>query len=434
MEVVPTSVLRLIFENYTRGSHNEGPRTPVPLLTVCRRWYAVLTTTPTLWSRVPITFDSIRSMKWLIKWRNWALEPYLARSEGPNLHVPLDIEIRWLLGKNDTYDPLDFPINEAARNQRKQHIIDTRRDRLHDLLRVLAGQPNHAKQGHPHLDNTRIRRWRSLVLDLDGVFPVPSELGTTIQPFDCRVCATCPSLESIVIRNANITFMNIEAPNLEHLTLDHAEVSVFSAFNCVSAMSINAQCNLHAVGLYASRTLKVVDVSRIPNWKLPENVLFPALTTIALDHLASSHTLDSISTIFNVYRPLETLVVKGIEPERLAFILSRAPNLRCLALSIGSHCLTWKSTDREDVYEAIKGARCGRGYSASLRISPYDLVGTHRILKEMKLRGGEVTALELHMAVMIHIAKHRELELERTKVYNRYDLGEAWTAWRTSTT
>jgi hypothetical protein len=95
MEDTPDDILCLIFETYV----HDLQLSPTNLLTVNRRWHALLVGTSTLWTRISIVVDSFDTIPSIIgnskcQPVNMATLPlliYLGRSG----ELPLDVLIRW---------------------------------------------------------------------------------------------------------------------------------------------------------------------------------------------------------------------------------------------------------------------------------------------------------------------------------------------------
>jgi hypothetical protein len=95
MEDAPDDILRLIFETYV----HDLQLSPANLLTVNRRWHALLVGVRSLWTRISIVIDSFSTIPFIIGTQRdryvdmdtLPLPIYLQRSG----ELPLDISIHW---------------------------------------------------------------------------------------------------------------------------------------------------------------------------------------------------------------------------------------------------------------------------------------------------------------------------------------------------
>ncbi|KIM28522.1 hypothetical protein M408DRAFT_136154 [Serendipita vermifera MAFF 305830] len=336
------------------------------------------------------------------------LSSYISHSEGPNIRIPLDIEIRWLPAKDRAADHLSTcmvsPLEVFECRDSRCNLFTTRRDQLCQLLEELGG-PSPLFEVSPTKTPYRICRWRSLLLDLEGLFDSISQREhVSLRPLGFSEFRLLPNLELLSIRNAQVPNFYIDAPKLRHLELDRAINRRHLGSGGLEEMTIYGTEAFDSINLLKYHTLKTLEVWSTMDWTLPVHFPFASLTTIVLDTSGSSKTLDSIGEIFNESRPLENLVILGMSPEGLSYLLLYSPKLRCRYLYVSSHCFVRSSGRQRRHYRT--GVDGWVGISGSgMAVTRGDIQSTKVLLLEMRARGTRVFAVETHMDLIMQMVR-----------------------------
>lgn len=265
MDRIPADILIPIVELYVQ----EHSTMALSLMPVCRHWYHVLTTTPSLCSKVvihvktretiPFILSSVGFGKYLsLNDRNTGISGVQTPIYGVDLDpdVPLDIEIRCQPPTEQQHNTVcDSPI----RHMGNCSVVPCkfglqRREQLNALLAHLAGgSPSNREVGYTGRSKPgRISRWRKLVVELDsslyyaGLFTSPISLNQNGILGDFSYSA--PKLTHLTLNNVPPWYRPHAdfAPNLIHLEFRNGDVSLG---NSARFMNIPKLRSLSLMGL-----------------------------------------------------------------------------------------------------------------------------------------------------------------------------------------
>lgn len=215
----------LIFRFYLA----EPSAMPISLTPVCRQWYNLIHTTPSLWFRIVINVRTGKTIPLILS--SMGFRDYLARTDGQDVDTPLDIEILCHApSRQEHYSMCNTEVlSWTWCFQATCGFVEQRREQLDALFACLAGTQGTKKELKPKkyaqkkkvapASKLRIKRWRSLVLESDGLFEMYD--GSSSESWINNPVHCAPQLLYLNIRGVPAWYEPHEgfAPNLINLTL-----------------------------------------------------------------------------------------------------------------------------------------------------------------------------------------------------------------------
>lgn len=299
MEDAPDDILRLIFGTYIHDLR----RSPANLLTVNRRWHAILVGTGTFWTRISIVIDSFNTIPYLIAiQRNHIshittapLLVYLRRS----LRLPLDISIRWRNSENSSiatgphlsigFSSLGLMRNvcrstqadagspETDKNDYNSQMDDDyiRKMQTKELIRHLSGEkplPGPHSGIHSGVE-CYIERWRSFELVM---IPYTDELAFTSDAVPIRfvkrpsetVMLTC--LTSLAVRGAFLVLTGVNIPSLVDLNIDYAKVIGYPNLRLVEKLRWRGEAGKN-IDWEELKRLRILHIHSLDSFTIPQS-------------------------------------------------------------------------------------------------------------------------------------------------------------------
>lgn len=349
MESTPEDILHLVFEAYV---HELGC-SPVSLLTVSRRWYTILLSTRTIWSRVPIYITSYETIPFILGNRNsfsggdsWApLSAYLSRSYRPGDPVtgPLDIYIKWCRSRREAdaialRGHLLFTVSETER-------LETQ---LSELLLHLAGaedktEVNSLPNG-PIMNGEgfRLCRWGSLKLDMSEFGCECCQIAST--GFDLLIrngCKSLPLLESLLTYNIDLFLNGLRMPRLRTLEMHNCAVASFSDLPSLESLTmINSKLEendqFEIPNWSECTNLRQLQLSESRIWSIPADNPFPNLNVLLFSTSIPPIIMDYLERRFTQERPLEVLALAETSFYGLFYRFRSAPNFHTQILRLSA--------------------------------------------------------------------------------------------------
>lgn len=334
MNELPYDVTLLIFEAYVHGFR----RSPASLLTVCHRWKQFLLASPTLWTRVVISVDSIDYVPRMLESEMYGLEAYLSRSEGVGRDVPLDIEIRWLEPKDIELDHVStcglssLDVDDCPETPCKLILLGRRQ--LHDIFAILFRMDRNNSDFQ-----TRSNRWVTLELDMSHFYT-----GQLSGSLDVVLPSTplLPNLHTMILRDISIGYPPSHLPNLKRL-----ELSGSSSFTNSPPIS-NIQILRTDEPISASRPMgfpwktspvEILEVNRFDDETVDSENPLPALTTLIFECSRNIYiNWGAVGKRFNTTSPLRTVILLRITIFGLDTLLQYVPNLRIQMWKLSCSC------------------------------------------------------------------------------------------------
>lgn len=301
MDQLSEDILILIFRIYL-----EEPSTmPIFLATVDRRWYNLTHATPVLWSRVSISTTSNAHMALIVSSRGF--QQYLSRTDGPDINIPLDIELRCGSHDTDEHETICGPreLKEPDRCLWRSCPFSEQRKELVDAILTLLAGPESSpstsnlqaitpvySSGTSEIPSQppklRIQRWRSFLFEWGG--PTQESLHTQNEYWTKNSFICAPLLTYITLRNVPARYepSDVFAPNLQYLALRDFEMTFGKPFRLINSPNLKV-LSLKSDGLLLwdrlSGTCNVEELSIIESTTevfSPVRIILPRLRKLTI--------------------------------------------------------------------------------------------------------------------------------------------------------
>lgn len=310
IQLLPDELLIVIFEHHLWWDHIRIS----DLLVVSRRWYNIILHSPSIWARIQIKPQFLRTEGF-----DWAayVEVCVSRSMNTPLHVCLDLRYFW---PRDGFfsqiitDTVQGYVDHKTRSETIQklnymplQLPSTRYDKFYDRILVAIGDAVGDKGRH-------MRRWKSLFIR----FPSGSSFLTEKLTW-LKLAGNADAVESLTVVNmAGVGNSLLDFPNAQYLTLTRSE---------------DAHPDIDGFGFLQIDQLSLRHLDYRMNWDSLDHLSkFNRLETLVLHHpdLGRTVSCSKSSSDLCVHLPLlHTLILLGT----LDLILSltfHLPSLNCL--------------------------------------------------------------------------------------------------------
>jgi hypothetical protein len=344
MDKLPYDILLLIFEVYV----HDFRRSPTSLLAVCQKWKQFLLASPTLWTRVVISVDSIQSVPRMLESKMYGLEAYLSRSEGSDRQFPLDIDLNWpeLKNREEEHELACGSYEGPICQEMSCKLVELLRTQLHQLFTVLFGIVNNSRASQ-----SRLNRWTTLKADLSGILhrQWTRSIVALLPPQEEIVTLSLPNLHTAILRNFWTCYPSLDLPVLRRLEL-------WDTSALINSPSISATKYLRFGGLIRSslRTefpwqscrAEVLDLDGFGDDTMNIKYSLPYLTTLILNCSDGAYVnWNDLARRFDAARPLHTIVLLGISIRHVYGVLHWVPWLEIQNWKLTCECYERSPTD-----------------------------------------------------------------------------------------
>ncbi|PVF94166.1 hypothetical protein CPB86DRAFT_876615 [Serendipita vermifera] len=338
MDTLPYEIVLSIFEVYVHGYR----RSPTSLLSVCQRWKAFLLASPTLWTRVVISVDSIHYVPGMLESKTYGLGAYLARSEAPGMDLPLDLELKWLPPKDRAGDHAFTcsvsPLEVFNCPETPCKLVSLRQQQVHDIFTVIFG----IKLPAP---SARLNRWRTLGIDMSGFWDGELPKGyVALLPIQENYppSLALPIIHTIILRDIMTNSPHIDLPGLRRLDIRGTSyLGAASSLSSVKMLRFNEARSYaqHKAFPWDSSQVEILEVAIFESFIVRVKDPLPTLTTLIItcSDLCMINW-PALASRFNAETPLRTIILLQFQFSWLQHCFHYSPNLHIETWKIGCLC------------------------------------------------------------------------------------------------
>ncbi|KAG8860895.1 hypothetical protein FRB96_003630 [Tulasnella sp. 330] len=309
---------------YEQGIETTSPQSIPPLLLVCKRWYFVLISTPSIWSTITTSLPPAKLERWLSRAKSAPLHVHL--------HVPLSSNRKALSHRIDQWHSMQITVTDAklfALTKLGRRILLSLPSTLPSVKSIVSIIPSNAFNSI-YSSNFTIRiktpSLERLVVQGPIVYTHCTKLRhlrlTAVRTTywnDFQDCLrSAEKLQSLEVHHVAGTLVDpahmvgpLHAPSLTHLTLN--------AFNVMAVLAILSHLRAPALTtLYTSLELEFVWFTDTPSE--PHHI-----DLLNLSYITAVYTVHSKNSS-DWFETVQTLLYHSIPPgKRIEVQLAQAP-------------------------------------------------------------------------------------------------------------